>query len=110
MKFFGRRDQPAVAGDRSKLIKDARFHKIHSPECQNQLAPSVNEVQPTRDELREDIGIHHDDDADDGCERHGMPENKTEDGAFVADQGYSEPADESAKEWKKPAGARESEA
>jgi len=31
----------------------------------------VDEVQPIGDELREDVGIHHDDDADDGCERHG---------------------------------------
>jgi len=45
----------------------------------------VNEVQPIGDELWEDVGIHHDDDADDGCERHGVPEDEAEDGAFVAD-------------------------
>src|SRR5712671_2328786 len=85
MKLFGRRDQPAAADDRSKLIKNVRFHGIHPPECKKKLAPSVNEVQPIRDELWKDVGIHHDDDADDGCERHGVPENKAEDGAFVAD-------------------------
>src|SRR5207302_2591123 len=85
MKFFGRTDQAAVADDRSKLVKNARFHKIHSPASKKKLAPSVNEVQPIRDELRENVGVHHDDDADDGCQRHRMPENKAENGAFVAD-------------------------
>src|SRR6266480_2530949 len=85
MKFFGRRNQPAAAHDRSELIKNARFHEIHPPECKKKLAPSVNEVQPIGDELWEDVGVHHDDDADDGCERHGVPEDEAEDGAFVAD-------------------------
>src|SRR6266478_7879732 len=43
-----------------------------------QLALSMDKVQPTRDELRENIGVHHDDDADDGRKGHGMPENEAE--------------------------------
>src|SRR6266404_836556 len=84
MQFFRRGNQAVVANDRPKLVKNTRFHRIHSPECQNQLAPSVNEVQPTRDKLRENIRIHHDDDPDNRRQRHGVPENKPEDGAFVA--------------------------
>src|SRR5882762_5444875 len=37
------------------------------------------------DELRKNIGVEHDDYADDSRKRHGMPEDKAEDGAFVAD-------------------------
>src|SRR6266480_929403 len=44
MKFFGRRNQPAAAHDRSELIKNARFHGIHPPECQKtkrKMEPSL---------------------------------------------------------------------
>jgi len=36
----------------------------------------VNEVQPIGDGLLENVGVQHDDEADDGCERDGVPENK----------------------------------
>src|SRR5579863_8246884 len=45
----------------------------------------VAEGEAVGDELREDVGVEHDDDADDGGEGDGVPENETEDGAFVAD-------------------------
>src|SRR3989442_5857674 len=85
MKFVRRRDQRAAADDRSKLIKNSCFHRIHPPECKKKLAPSVNEVQPIGDELWEDVGVYHNDDADNGSERHGVPEDEAEDRAFVAD-------------------------
>src|SRR5439155_79662 len=50
----------------------------------NKLAPSANEVQSAGYELRQHVGVHHHDDSDDGCKRHGVPENEAEDGAFVA--------------------------
>ena len=45
----------------------------------------MDKGQPTGDELREDVGVHHDNDADDGGERHRVPEDEAENGAFVAD-------------------------
>src|SRR5712664_1268005 len=84
VKFFGRGDQAAAVDDRPELIKKARIHRFHSMEWKKKLATSVNEVQPIRDKLREDVGVHHDDDADDSRKGHGVPENKAEDGAFVA--------------------------
>ena len=44
----------------------------------------MNEGQPIGDELGKDVGVHHDDEADDGRERHGVPEDETKDGALVA--------------------------
>ena len=35
--------------------------------------------------MREDVGVEHDDDADDGAEGDGVPEDEAEDDAFVAD-------------------------
>src|SRR5205823_3685072 len=43
----------------------------------------ADEVQPMWNVLRKDIGIHHHDDPDDGRQRHGMPEEEAENGAFV---------------------------
>jgi hypothetical protein len=45
----------------------------------------VYEVQPVRDKLRKDVGVEHDDYANDGRQPHGVPEDKAEYGAFVAD-------------------------
>ncbi len=45
----------------------------------------VDESKTTWDELGEDVGVEHDDYADDGGERDGVPEDEAEDGAFLAD-------------------------
>ena len=45
----------------------------------------MDEVQPIGNVLRKNIGIHHDDEPDDGRKRDGMPEHEAEDGPFVAD-------------------------
>src|SRR5437667_6074624 len=48
------------------------------------VAPSTDEVQPIGNVLRKNVGIHHHDEPDDGCKRHGAPEQEAENGAFVA--------------------------
>src|ERR1700675_3117334 len=49
------------------------------------LAPSVDEGQTVRNKLREHIRIEHYNYADDGRQRHGMPEHEPENEALVAD-------------------------
>src|SRR5215472_13129541 len=56
-------------------------HALSRP---NKLAPSPDEVQSVGDEPRQQVGINHDDDADDSGKRDGVPENEAEDRAFVA--------------------------
>ena len=43
----------------------------------------ADEVQSIGNVLRKNVGIQHHDDPDDGRKRHGMPEQETENGAFV---------------------------
>src|ERR1700676_3236626 len=45
----------------------------------------VDESQAVGDELGEDVGVEHDDDADDGGQGYRVPEDEAEDGAFLAD-------------------------
>ena len=45
----------------------------------------VDEGKAVGDELGEDVGVEHDDYADDGGQGHGVPEDEAEDGAFLAD-------------------------
>ena len=45
----------------------------------------MDEAQTTWDELGEDVGVEHDDDADDGGQGYRVPEDEAEDGAFLAD-------------------------
>src|SRR6202049_647546 len=45
----------------------------------------VDESQAVGDEWGEDVGVEHDDDADDGGQGYRVPEDEAEDGAFVAD-------------------------
>ncbi len=45
----------------------------------------MDEIKAVGDELGEDIGVEHDDDADDRGQGDRVPEDETEDGAFLAD-------------------------
>jgi len=45
----------------------------------------VYEGKAVGDELGEDVGVEHDDDADDRGQGDGVPEDEAEDGAFLAD-------------------------
>src|SRR5215471_12058724 len=43
----------------------------------------MNEIEPIRNILGKNIGIDHNDHADDGCQRHRMPGQETEDRSFI---------------------------
>src|ERR1700719_2727476 len=45
----------------------------------------MNKIQPVRNILRKNVGVYHNDHADDGCQRHRMPEQETENRSFMAD-------------------------
>src|SRR5215472_17052647 len=75
---------PTTERNLLRMPRSIRRGLPHALSRPNKLAPSPDEVQSAGDELRQQVGINHDDDADDSRKHDGMPENEAEDRAFVA--------------------------
>src|SRR5215472_4582445 len=84
VEFLRRGDHAVLADDGAEFVEDAGVHRRELT-SRDKHAPSMDEGQTMRNEVRKDVGIEHYDDANDGAKRNRVPNHKPENHAFVAD-------------------------